>query len=581
MIRLFKILLLCFLTSAMTFGQACAESNDSVDRTTCFAPVFQRSAGTDDLGPLAIDRQQTPARAMPVEAWPVETMQAWKHYSQLWQACAANPSDRSIRHYLGLPINTNGSIGDWQMRRSRSAPRWLKWRSGSYQQIDTNHFTIYTKANREISQQVARSLEQCYWVWTQMFFPFWEAAPQIEKHFTELSNAQSAADYVAQSSKRLSIRRRLSIVLFRDAQQYQQALGADNPGVQQSTGFYSNDRQTTFLIGDASNAPTLRHELVHQLFREATQTEIRRGGSAMPGEQRDFWLVEGIAGYFESMVVQADGSVTLGGWDSPRLQYARYRVLAGGDAMPLEELRRDGRLSAQSRTDLPRWYAHAIARTHQMLDGDDRSDRVWMYRKLAELYGVPMPDGYAPGSTNLSASLVDFLNISDAHVAANPPTRQLKELCLARCGLTSDGLALLSTCAQLRWLDLSGLPINATDLVRLVPNPHLLERLNLEATKVGEDLVGWIKDAPLLTEMDLSWTGCGDPVVTSLRGNRQLSTLWLTGSAVTDASIETLSQIKSLKNIDVQRTKISPEGLAQLSSRRPDLTINPLQLISP
>ncbi len=415
-----------------------------------------------------------------------------------------------------------------------------------------------------------------------MFFPLWEAAPQVSGHLERLAPHQSLEEFLAQSSSRITIRRRLTVVLFGDKSQYVESLGKDNPGIEQSTGFYSDQRRTMFLIGQPLDLPTLRHELVHQLFREATRSGLDQQANTEPAftSERDFWLVEGIAGYFESFSEQADGKATLGGWDSPRLQFARYRVLAGGDSMPIKELRRDGRLSAQSRSDLPRWYAHAIARTHQLLDGGNPDSRMWIYQKLAQLYKIDAGLGSPSDTIPIEGTLADFLKVDDADLKSNPPTRTLIKLCLTKCDVTATGLAALPVSDRLDWLDLSHLPIQSSDVTRLLPQPVFLRQLSLEASKVNEELSEWLADAKALREVDLSWTPTGDRVTQSLSNAKSLSTLWMTGSKVSDASIDIVSQMKNLDSIDLQRTEITESGLSRLQADRKRLTVNPLQLIS-
>ena len=570
----------------VTFDAIANAQSTQADRTTCYVlPNSEDSPIPKDL----TDVSQPDNFVATPPAFPGDST-AWQNYLRLWNFFQNDTANEPLRRYLGFATNKSrlrGSIRrsnnqDLKFLRGRSAPQWLAWKPGSYQQVESSHFTIYSRSNRQLSTEVARSLEECYWVWTQMFFPLWEAAPQVSGHLASLPEDQSVSDVLERSSKRITIRRRLNVVLFPDKQQYVATLGKDNPGIAQSTGFYSDDRRTTFLIGQPLDLPTLRHELVHQLFSEATRSGLQSatGDESMPGSQRDFWLVEGIAGYFESMSVQANGTATLGGWDSPRLQFARYRVLASGDEMPIDELRRDGRLSAQSRTDLPRWYAHAIARTHQLMDGGSTDSRKWIYQKLAELYkidaGLELPAGTIPNSQ----SLQKFLKVDDAVLQSNPPTRPLTQLCLARCNVSAAGIKSLPVSSQLQWLDLSGLPIQSSDVTRLLPRPESLQQLNLEATKVEDQLYEWLSRAKMLREVDLSWTQTGDKVIESLTNARQLSTLWVTGSRVSDASVDTITKMRSLSNVDVQRTRVSESGLSRLQAARPKLIVNPIQLIS-
>ena len=132
----------------------------------------------------------------------------------------------------------------------------------------------------------------------------------------------------------------------------------------------------------------------------------------MPGEDSEFWLIEGIAGYFESLYV-GNGYATVGGWDSPRLQFARYRFFAGGDRLPMSELRKDGRLTAQSRPDIARWYAHAIAQTHRLLDDGDCAKRRWVYGQLAEQYRIQTALKIDSSDAGDADSVLAFLSVDD------------------------------------------------------------------------------------------------------------------------------------------------------------------------
>ena len=342
----------------------CASAR-SADRTTCVVP---QSGGQS---PPLLD-----SCVFPDQAFGQGASAGWTEYISLWKGHHANPADANIRRFLGLPLS---GLVEAKTKRGRSAPRWLGWRAGSYDQIDTPHFTIYSRASAEQGRKVAEDLENCFWVWTQMFFPFWDGAAQVTAALNGLDETANVGSFLANKRSRLTVRRKLRVVLFRDAAEYQQTLSRDVPGIERSTGFYSDPRQTTFLYGsEVDDAATRRHEMVHQLFRESTRSTL---GRDMPGEDTGFWIVEGIAGYFESLSMQ-DGLATVGGWDSSRLQFARYRILVAGDTMPMDELTADGRMAAQQRADLARWYAHAIAQTHHLMDGGSHPVAKWSIKTL-------------------------------------------------------------------------------------------------------------------------------------------------------------------------------------------------------
>ncbi|WP_182868643.1 leucine-rich repeat domain-containing protein [Rhodopirellula sp. JC639] len=524
--------------------------------------------------------------ASPVESLPAWNVDGWHAYQRLWNELAADPDAPVLRRYLGLPIGSAAARSTFMIKssRGRSAPRWLGWRSGSYRQVETPHLQLFSHADEQTTREIATDLEHVYWVWTQLFFPLWDGSQQVALHLQDVAADQSVASALANSRARMSSRRKLRIVLLKDADDYARTLGQSTPGIEQSTGFYSDERQTSFFYPSTSAdaVASRRHELIHQLFREATRSRLT---GELPGARSDFWLIEGIAGYFESLH-RDRCRATVGGWDSPRLQFARYRVLGGRDLIPFQEMRADGHASAQQRSDLARWYANAIAYTHGFLDGDSVANRRWIYQQLAALYEIPI-DIPSSGSVESPApspapsperTLVDFLKVDDHQLRSNPTTRPLTQLCLSGCETSPDGLASLSATSDWTWIDLSRQPIATDELTRLCPTPVRLDQLSLEATQVDDSIAPWLGQAAGLRELDLSWTRCGDPTIASLAGHTNLKTLWLTGSGVTDAAIATLASISSLESIDVQRTQITSDGLARLKTLRPDCNVNPLQL---
>lgn len=533
---------------------------------------------TSFLLPLAFDAPSQPAPAgnYPDDAY-AGASDGWKGYMRLWKSHHEHPSDASIRRFLGLPLRSQA----FSAKTGRSSPRELSWRAGSFAQVDTPHFVIYSRAGREPSMQVAEDLERCYWIWSQMFFPLWEGAAQVTTALGPIGPEQSVTEFMAASSSRITVRRKLQVVLFRNAQEYQQTLQPSVPGIERSTGYYDERKRLTFLYADdGDDGATRRHELVHQLFREATRSGL---GITSPGESGGFWLVEGIAGYFESLQV-GTRLATVGGWDSPRLQFARYRVLSAGDSMPMRELMADGRVAAQQRSDLARWYAHAIAQTHHLLDGSDPDHRSWVYGQLAELYKIrsELPVASAGDATNgLERSLPDFLSLDDRELIENPSARELRELCLAGCEISEKGLQTITPTTQLRWLDLARLPIGNEAVRRLAPRPESLEQLTLEATRVDDDLLDWLSRADNLEEVDLSWTPVSDAAIESLLPAPRLEVLWMTGTKVSDRSIDMIRDMPKLQSVDLQRSQVSDSSIGRLRAARPELQINPLELRAP
>lgn len=536
------------------------------------------AANTNGVVAVEGNAQQRVCGAVVAANLPGWEVEGWAAYQRLWRELAEQPEDPTLRQFLGLPIGRAGDGNQVVVKsaRGRSAPRWLGWRSGSYRQVETPHLQIFSRADDAATSEVATDLERLFWAWTQWFFPLWEGRPQVALHLRDVPADQTIASVLAGKHARLTPRRKLRIVLLKDAADYARTLGGSIPGIEQSTGFYSDERQTSFFYpSDSVDAvASRRHELVHQLFCEATRSRLS-GDS--PGTQSEFWLVEGIAGYFESLLIDQNRA-SVGGWDSPRLQFARYRVLGGRDLIPFSQLRGDGRMAAQKQGDLARWYANAIAYTHAFLDGDSVSDRRWVYGQLRALYDIPVDVPETPEPNAPERALTDYLKVNDAVLKNNPTTRKFNELCLAGCETSSAGLAGVTLGDQCTWLDLSRTAITSADVIRLCPAPAALDQLSLEATAIDDAIHAWIQRAGSLRELDLSWTFCNDETIAAIAGHGQLRTLWLTGSKITDASIPTLIQLQNLESLDVQRTEITPAGLARLKTARPDCKINPLQL---
>ena len=544
----------------------------AADRTTLFVPLpSDAETATSPKDAQAVDLEGS---LFPDQAMGAAASDGWKAYMRLWKAHHADPVNPEIRRFLGLPKKKSCHV---RTKAGRAAPKSLRWAAGSYLQVDTPHFTIFSRASEPTGRFVAEDLEQSYWVWTQLFFPLWEAAAQVSLALGDMPEDETVQDYLSGSAARISTARRMRVVLFKDAAEYQQTLAREIRGAARSTGYYDNFKRTIYLYAASpDDGATRRHELVHQMFREATRSGLR---NKMPAEKAGFWLIEGIAGYFESLWFD-QRLATVGGWDASRLQFARFRVLANGDEMPISELRADGFAAAQKRPDLARWYAHAITQTHHLIDGGDLASRRAIYCELAKLYKIRVELPCIDSDTAFDAAdrtTRKFLSIHDDHLVANPTRRSLQRLVLAGCQLTANGLRRIPPSAELQWLDLAGAPIGNADVTRLAPNPVSLRQLRLERTRIDADLLGWLSEATHLRELDLSSTRVNDTVIASLAAPN-LTVLWLTGATVTDACVDGIAKMKNLESVDLQKTQVTPRGLDRLRSARPKLRINPLQV---
>lgn len=478
--------------------------------------------------------------------------QLWAAYLQLWLAHRDDPTNDDLRARLGLVDHRRLTA-----RRGRLARRDVEWAVGTYHTIRTPHFVLESRAAREETEALAAQLESIYWVWTQVFFPFWADA--------EAFQAALKSGGPIPATRRPPMR----IVLFPDRAHYLHAL-RQVPGIEQSHGYYSTEARATLMYaGPDADQATQFHEVTHQLFSEAA-----RGKTATSvGQKIGFWVVEGLACYMESLRMHRDYATT-GGWEAPRLQYARYRLLQQRDSID-SSITILGSEEARRLDDLAAWYGRAALLVHWMLDGDEPRLRTEFLEYAARLYVGEVTEAFALPA-EVDESLRAFIQVDDRDVEMLPRGVQIEELCLGRTAVTAAGLDCLGAQPQLSWLDLSGLPVGDESVARLLGTGTQLRQLNLEATQVSNAIAPLLARQAQLEELDLSLTAVGDPLIAALSDHGQLQIVWLTGTCVTDSAVAVLAGLPRLHSVDLQRTPVSEEGLAQMREKKSTLEINPL-----
>jgi len=129
-----------------------------------------------------------------------------------------------------------------------------------------------------------------------------------------------------------SERPRMRVVYFADRQQYNQALRTAIPKIDMTIGLYlDTTRSAYFFAAPDGDDRTLYHEATHQLFHESRPV-VRD-----VGRRANFWIIEGIALYMESLRREGNYYV-LGGVDDLRFHAAQYRLLNDRFYVPLEEI---------------------------------------------------------------------------------------------------------------------------------------------------------------------------------------------------------------------------------------------------
>ena len=163
-------------------------------------------------------------------------------------------------------------------------------------EIVTEHYQVRTNHSLEEGVRLAARMERLYRVWQQLFVGYWASEPQIARWFKgSLTDATRQSRPV--QSRLLSQSRRI----HRRAQ----------------TASAANRNHHRLLRGGLANRPLLRRQRrgLQQSIPRSHASVVRRDAAVARrvGWETNFWVVEGVACYMESLVEQRISA----GWAAP------------------------------------------------------------------------------------------------------------------------------------------------------------------------------------------------------------------------------------------------------------------------
>ncbi|MFN7842948.1 MAG: leucine-rich repeat domain-containing protein [Pirellula sp.] len=427
------------------------------------------------------------------------------------------------------------------------------WRGSSYEWTRTPHFDIASRGSKADAAMMAELCEQVYAVWQQIFYPYWANEYKQPGAPSSLANTP------------------FQVVLFSGKREYEETLKRQVPNVELSTGYYNqNTRHSFFYFDQTKSYATLVHELTHQFFAEATSSNLEFDPDASPG----FWVAEGVALYMESMSIREIGPailVDVGGWDSPRLQSARFHFLRNETWLSIDSF---GKLSGsgfRKADDIALRYSFAGGLVHRWMDSGDLS-RNQMIQHLRYLYFQDVDSYLEPwNDKDLPRVYADYMQNGPRNASEYLPYINRPDLVLSRCGFDSERLIrLFSRRSKWNWVDLS---FNAIDDTVIVNDQFRLDvvRLSLENTKVTNLSLDAISQMPKLEELDLSNCQITDLGLKNIAGNRSIRTIWLSGTKITDETLKILESCTRLEAVHVDRTEVTSEAWERFLKIKPRL----------
>ncbi len=253
--------------------------------------------------------------------------------------------------------------GDAEKERKSGRDGW---------QVRTDHFLVTSNHSQEAAAELAARLERLHQIWRQLFAGFYFSEREVHELFAGERQPRER-------------HRPFRVFYHRDKDDYVAALRRRQPRIAETLGIYFDaDREAHFFAGDDENLATLNHEAVHQLLQET------RPAARHVGETANFWIVEGIATYFETLREHRDSAAglyyTIGESSAGRLPAARERLLVEKFYVPLDELTLLGKDDLQRYPELAKLYSQSAGLAALLLDGEGGRYREPLVAYLTAVY---------------------------------------------------------------------------------------------------------------------------------------------------------------------------------------------------
>lgn len=262
-------------------------------------------------------------------------------------------------------------------------------------EIESEHFLVRTNVSLEEGVLLSRRLETYYSWLRQNFAAFFETPKELRDRFEQA--------YVRRRRRRT--KPQMEVVYYATREEYQKRVRGKVPPEIETNGLYWQQDSTCYFFKNEQRPgfDTLFHEATHQILdiptrqtrHTAARALARKTGRPVQrwdlGGRSGFWLIEGLACYFESFNV-TEGAISVGSPDHIRVVAARQRLLRDGFYVPLGTFCRMGKDQFQHHPNVKQLYSQASGVAHFLMHYDDGRYRDDLVRLLFALYQPNVQD---------------------------------------------------------------------------------------------------------------------------------------------------------------------------------------------
>lgn len=236
-------------------------------------------------------------------------------------------------------------------------------------EIRSDHYQVTTNHSLEAGVALSTQLERMYQIWRQLFVEYYASPADLQKLMAG-KGTEPAPSRVHE------------VYLYRDKEDYIRDLKPAQAAIDKTIGIYfDNRRRAYFFVGEENYEGNVYHEATHQLFQETRRVPRNIG------LRDNFWIVEGVAVYFESLSPEpAYGYCTLGGLDAGRVPAARERLLTDGYYVPFERLTSLGTAEIQQDRNIAKLYSQAAGQTTFLMQALAGKYRPALLRYISDVY---------------------------------------------------------------------------------------------------------------------------------------------------------------------------------------------------